>query len=300
MKDLVPWLPSAGISIPRVAIFLSGSGSNAIQILTKYQQETQPKMKIVCLVTDLPEKSKAREIGQQFKLPVVENDIRKFYQERGATKVSLMTEEGRQLREEWTNQLRTLLQPYKIDFGIFAGFIPLCNITSDFPCLNVHPGDLTYLKNGERYLVGLHTIPIERAILEGLTSLRSSVIIAEPYTGKGDDMDKGALIGLSPSVEIDFAGSSLEELKACFAQRPKVRPKGGYQDHLEEIATLNQERLKEGGDWVVFSPSAITFAMGCYYRDEDYNLYYQLEDHTFKKIKTVFFDDKGERHLIEE
>lgn len=299
MTNLIPWLSVSENRRPRAAIFLSGSGSNAEKLLTAYRENPNPAMEIVCLVTDLPETSRARELGERFALPVVENDIRKFYADHGVTKVSLMTEEGRRLREEWTDILRDLLKPYDIDFGIFAGFIPLCNITSDFPCLNVHPGDLTYIKNNERYLVGLHTIPIERAILEGLTTLRTSVIIAEPYTGKGDDMDKGAIIGLSDEVAIDFCGHSLEELKACFAARPTKRPKGGYADVLEQVASHNQERLKEGGDWLVFPPSAEAFACGRYYRDDVYNLYYKTDDDKFVQIKTVYFDSVGQCHLIE-
>ena len=163
----------------RMAIFLSGSGSNAERILQQWQAAEAPPFEVVTLVTDRPERSRAFEIGRAFDLPVIANDIREFYRSGGCTRVTLATAEGRSLREKWTDALRRQLADYRIDFGVFAGFIPLTNITGDFPCLNVHPGDLTYLKGGERYLVGLHTVPIERAILEGLDHLRTSVIIAE-------------------------------------------------------------------------------------------------------------------------
>lgn len=247
--------------IPNVGIFLSGSGSNAEKLIQAVRRLETPVLNISALITDAPKTSRAREIAKEYGIPLIELDIKEFYLERGETRVSIMTEAGQRIREEWTNQLRKLIAPLKLDFGVFAGFVPLTNITRDFPCLNVHPGDLTYLKDGRRYLVGLHTIPIERAILEGLDYLRSSVIVVEPYKGSGaDDMDSGELLGVSPKVPIDFMGATLDELKACAAARPAKRPKGGFADRLEEIAKHNQDRLKEGGDWIVLPEAVINFA----------------------------------------
>ena len=247
--------------IPNVAIFLSGSGSNAEKLIEAVRRLEKPVLNLSALVTDAPETSRAREIAANYGIPLIEHDIRKFYHERGETRVSIMTEAGQRIREEWTNELRRRIAPLKLNFGVFAGFVPLTNITGDFPCLNVHPGDLTYLKEGRRYLVGLHTIPIERAILEGLDYLRSSVIVVEPYTGSGDkEMDSGELLGVSPKVPVDFMGATLEELRACASKRPAMRPKGGYGDLLEAVAKHNQERLKEGGDWLVLPEATIEFA----------------------------------------
>ena len=265
---------------------MSGSGSNAEKILEFKKSNPGGSWSPAVIVTDAPLKSRAREIADNFKLPLIELDIRAFYKERGEARMSLMTERGREIREEWTNTLRDMLKPFAIDFGILAGFVPLTNITADFPCLNVHPGDLTVEENGSRLLVGLHTIPIEIAMLNGFTSLRSSVIIAQSYTGAGGEMDTGPILGISTSVEIDFQGYSLEKLKEIAAQRPDSRPVGGYKDQLEDLAKHNQELLKCGGDWVVFAPVVEDFAAGNFALDANDSLIY-LENSEWTPIKTI-------------
>lgn len=284
-----PFLSLAAGRCPRAAVFLSGSGSNAERLLEDLAAPAaDAPYQIAVLVTDAPAASRAVEIGTRFAIPVVANDIRAFYRERGEARVTLATPRGRELRELWTAQLRLQIAPFQIDFGILAGFVPLTNITGDFPCLNVHPGDLTYLKNGQRHLVGLHTVPIERAILEGLDHLRSSVIVALPYTGRGDDMDNGPILGISEPVPIDLRESTLDALRALAARRPSPRPPGGYGDRLEEIACLNQDRLKRGGDWVVFPKAVRTFAQGGYGTDETGQLFLRRGE-AWQPIATIVF-----------
>ena len=273
---------------------MSGSGSNAEKILDFKKQHPEGSWKPAVIVTDAPLKSRAREISAKYELPLVELDIREFYKERGEIRMSLMTERGREIREEWTNTLRGMLEPYAIDFGILAGFVPLTNITADFPCLNVHPGDLTVEKNGSRLLIGLHTIPIEIAILKGLTSLKSSVIIAQSYTGAGGEMDTGPILGISTPVSMDFQGFSLEELKAIAAQRPDSRPVGGYKDQLEDVAKHNQELLKVGGDWVVFAPVVEDFAAGKFSCDENGTLNY-LQNGEWLPVKTIEYGTDSQK-----
>ena len=245
----------------RAAIFLSGEGSNAERLLAGHNL-TASGWEPVVLVTDRPETSRARLLAAQFDVPLIEHDIREFYRRRGETGFGLGTPAGRRLRLEWTDELRRLLAPFRVDFGILAGFVPLCNIAADFPCLNVHPGDLTYLRDGQRYLVGLHHLPVERAILAGLSALRSSVIVAQPYTGQGEEMDSGPLLGISPPVALDLQGHSREELEQLFRVRPERKPAGGYGDALERLAVDHLERLKRDGDWVVFPAVVGDFAAG--------------------------------------
>lgn len=265
MLNVVPFLDNTRESKPSAAIFLSGSGSNAERILEACAQagDSAP-LKICAVVTDRPETSRAREIGASYGIPVVDLDIRAFYHERGEKRISLATPAGRAIRDRWTAELRKLIAPYSPCFAILAGFVSLTNITADFPCLNVHPGDLTYEKDGRRYLVGLHTRPVERAIIEGLDSMRSSVIVAVPYTGQGDDMDSGPILGLSDPVAVDLGGHSLAELRAVAASRPEKRPVGGFKDILEGIASANLEKLKIHGDWAVFPRAVFDFARGLF------------------------------------
>jgi len=272
--------------IPQAAIFMSGSGSNAEKLLESIRDKTGSPWNASMIFTDAPLKSRAAKIAAEYEIPYFELDILEFYRKRGETKVSLSSEKGREIREEWTGELRKILKPFDVDFGILAGFIPLTNITSDFPCLNVHPGDLTVEENGRRIFVGLHTVPIETAIVRNCRALRSSVIIAQTYTGCGGEMDSGPILGISSPVEIDLGTERLEEIKKIYESRPTQRPPGGYKDLLEDIARKNQEKLKVNGDWTVFPPAVRDFATGKFGYDENNSLYY-LSDGGWRKIRTV-------------
>ena len=299
LRPLLP--PSPEGSLPSCAIFLSGSGSNAREILQRLQEDQQAgraTFRVACLVTDAPETSRARELGQLFQLPVVEEDIRKFYHDRGETRISLATEAGRRIREEWTAALQEKLAPFALSFGIFAGFVPLTNLTATLPCLNVHPGDLTYLKEGQRLLVGLHQIPVELAILEGLDWLRSSVILATPVTGSGKDMDGGPLLGVSPAMTMEIPPQRLEEFRHLQEARPPRRPAGGFQDALEAFAQSRQEELKEKGDWVVFYPAVRDFGADRFYVDQEGHLFFRQAPGHFLPIRTVEYQKDGARELL--
>lgn len=279
----------------RCGIFLSGGGSNAEKVLDRVRALPNAPCEVVVLVTDAPETSRAREIGRLYEVPVVEHDIRAFYAAQGQARVSIATPEGIAVRERWTDGLRSRLAPYALDFAVFAGFVPLTNLTADLPCLNVHPGDLTYLKEGRRYLVGLHTVPIERAILEGLGELRTSVIQALPYTG-GDDMDSGPILGLSSPVALDLQGVDPADLRREFESRPPLRPRGGYADRLEHLAKAAQETLKVHGDWVVLPPVVLDVAAGRLGLDPAGGLCCRLST-GWVPVYTLVYADDGTREL---
>jgi folate-dependent phosphoribosylglycinamide formyltransferase PurN len=287
-KSFVEKLQFSGDLRKRTAIFLSGGGTNAERLLEFLRSRPNPAWEAVVLVTDRPE-SRARELGERYAVPVVCHDIREFYRQRGIPRVTIRTREGQVVREEWTDRLREKLALYRIDFGILAGFVPLCNIAADFPCLNVHPGDLTVERDGRRLLVGLHTAPIEAAILAGLPELRSSVIVAQPYTGGGGEMDSGPILGISDPVPIDFRGFSMEAFAAAAARRPAQRPTAGFGDCLEETASLNQELLKENGDWIIFPRVVEDFASGKFRISDGDALSYRTEEQGWIPVKTVVY-----------
>ncbi|MCK5843116.1 MAG: hypothetical protein KAG97_00325, partial [Victivallales bacterium] len=278
----------------RIALFMSGSGSNVEKLLEWIERSPEkPSWTPAVIVTDAPMISRAREIAAKWSIPLAEIDIREFYRERGEGRISIATERGREIREEWTDELRRLVKPFSIDFGVLAGFVPLTNITSDFPCLNVHPGDLTVSENGRRVLVGLHTRPIETAILKGFSSLRSSVIIAQTYTGAGGEMDTGPILGVSEPVPIDLMGESLEILASAAESRPSKRPKGGFDDALERVSKHNQELLKTNGDWTVFPPVVADFAVGRFAENDEGTMLFLDDDGKWTPASTVEYSKDG-------
>ena len=142
-------------------------------------------------------------------------------------------------------------------------FSPLSNIARHLPCLNVHPGDLTRCDEaGNRIYAGLHILPVERAILNGETSLRSSVILVQPYTGSGaKEMDAGPVLGISTPLPIDLEGHTLTELTQCCSTRiPGTR----CNDVLRNLALAHIERLKLRGDHIVFPRATADFAAGAF------------------------------------
>jgi folate-dependent phosphoribosylglycinamide formyltransferase PurN len=281
---------------PGAAIFVSGTGSNAERLL-ETREKLGGKWMPSVIVTDFPEKSRAAEIARRFGLPLAALSIKEFYLQHGETSATLLTEAGRHIRELWTGELRKMLAQYDISFGILAGFVSLSNITGDFPCLNVHPGDLTLEEHGRRVLAGLHAVPIENAILRGLTTLRSSVILAQPYTGAGGEMDSGPVLGVSPVCEIDMMGAGVGTLREIAAGRPLRKPRGGYKDLLETIALHNQERLKLQGDLTVFSPVVADFASGKFGHDQEGSLYYN-DGGKWILIRTIEYSSSGRMLII--
>jgi len=123
--------------------------------------------------------------------------------------------------------------------------------------------DTTYKKDGERYLVGLHTEPIKLALFEGLDTVRSSAIIATPYDLDGSDMDTGPLLAVGPEVAIpQLPPWMLDELK----ENP-----GDYEPFLKTI----QNRLKINSDWKTLPLAVQWVAEGRYALDDDNNVYFE-------------------------
>ncbi len=269
------------------AIFLSGGGSNAEALLAPAPKSWRPTV----LVTDYPQSSRARALAEQFDLPLVEADIRAFYAAHGLESIALSTARGREVRELWTDSIRSKLAPFNIGFGILAGFVSLTNITSDFPCLNIHPGDLTYEIAGRRELVGLHTIPVEKAILQGHPFLRSSVIVAMPFQSEAD-IDSGPILGISEPVPVELGSRTLDDLRAIAAARPPKKPRGGWLDPLEFLAREHQERLKIHGDLVIYPRIVEDFAAGRF-RLHEKHLYYDSQP-----VRTVEYLKNGVRPIL--
>lgn len=281
----------------RAALFLSGQGTNAENLLEFRLKTPESAWEPVVMVTDRPETSAAGKLAEKYDLPLVELDIREFYRKNGMERVSIATEEGMRIRHEWTAGLRRLLLPYRIDFGVMAGFVPLTNIVEDFPCLNVHPGDLTIEEKGSRILAGLHCVPIETAILKRHKSLRSSVIVVQPFTPGASEMDSGPIIGISAPVLLDLKGSTYEELEEVYRRREGKAKAEASNDLLAQVAAWNLECLKRNGDWIVLPPSVEDFAAGKFLLDDENGLV-RKENDAYIKLKTVEYISAAENNPV--
>lgn len=289
-NDILPIVPMPSDDRQlRVVICMSGTGSNAETLLERAANAALA-YRVECLFTDSPDSSRCVELGKKYGIPVASLDIRKFYLEHGEEDIKLNTHRRRELRELWTEAVWNILEPYKCDFAVFAGFVPLTNLPSKIPCLNVHPGDLTIEKDGVRIYAGLHCLPVERAVLDG-RALRSSVILVQGYSGNGEkDLDGGPILGISPQVPVDLEGFSLEKL----AEIKAARKNPPFKDELRQIALKSIELLKIGGDHVVLPQTVDCFASGRYGRNAQGNLFFKDENGRWIPVKTVeFFPDKA-------
>ena len=256
----------------RVAAFMSGSGTNVRKLLelqTRLENEGGGSaFRVEVIVTDNPDPDEcnAHKIADERELPVVELDIRKFYADRRHLRVTLRTKKGFEIREEWSAQLWDMLASHEPEIGAMGGFEPLTNLVGKMPCVNVHPGDLSVMQDGKPYLVGLHTVPITRAILMGQTELRSTTLLLTPYSEKLE-MDEGPVLMISPPLPIELpAGLTLETLS-----------KPANAKLLEHVASEHQSCLKEVGDWVVFPLTVKLLAEGRFGLGAEGDVYFDDE-----------------------
>lgn len=277
----------------KTVIMMSGTGSNT-EALLKYSRRADCAFEVSAIFTDRPNRCRALEIGSIYGKEVLSLDIFEYYRAHGESGIGLINPRRNELREQWTMEVENVIDRagYRPDFLLLAGFEPLSNITKDFITLNVHPGDLTVERDGKRFLNGLALKPIELAILEGFPHLKSSVIIAQPYTGRDEDVDSGPILGISKPMPIDLMGYSLEELRMVDAARPAKRPKG-YTDILHEVADHNQDLLKVCGDHVIFPQVADDYAGGLFEIKDNRTFY------CGSAVKTVEYAPDGKVPLPE-
>lgn len=274
-------------------ICLSGTGSNA-EVILKHAQLPQCNFKVAALFTDAPQSSSAFRLGTQFNVPVEYSDITEYYAENGEESTRLNTPRRWELRRQWSEHIWQMLEKYHADFAIFAGFVPLNSLPEKLPCLNIHPGDLTVEdKNGRRY-AGLHFKPVEKAMLDGCRSLRSSVILVQSL--EADDrceIDGGPVLGISPAVPVDWQDCSVSELKSI----ADARQKAPFDDKLRNLAKSNIETLKINGDHVVLPRVADAFAAGRFGLDSDGKLWFLDADGKWRQVRTVEFGADGRENI---
>ncbi len=251
--------PHSAAHPARTAILLSGSGSNAEAIL-RYEKQAPRHFRTELLLSDTPTSraaSLARENGLDHRL----FDLKKFYAERGEERVTLDTPRRREIRNQWSREVEAVLRERGIELVLLAGFVPLVNLT--LPGLNVHPGNLTIEdEKGARMLAGLHFRPVETALLAGHRTLRSSVILVQPYTGGKNDIDSGPVLGVSPALPVGLTAAEREVLaKTLQLRTPEKMP-----DLLRQTAMEYVEKLKVAGDHVVFPRAVDDFAAGNFAR----------------------------------
>ena len=224
----------------RVAAFMSGSGTNIIKLL----EEQDGSYEICFIFSDRQdEKCRGQEIARRFGLPYFSRDIRRYHQLTGARR-TVLSSEGINARQDFDSVAATLVEAFGVDVIALGGYMSFLTLQRG---LNVHPADLSILdENGKRKFVGDHAV--HDAIAAGQGELRSSTLWID------HGVDTGPLLMVSDAVPVELP-RPLDELLADKAE-------------FDRVGDEHQERLKQGGDWVVFPMSLKLIASGRLRLDE--------------------------------
>lgn len=218
----------------RVAAFMSGSGTNVIKLL----EAPDASYEVAFIFSDTAtDKCRGQEIARRFDLPYFAYDVRRYHEKRGL-KRSVRSALGLAARRGYDQVAARLVKAFEIDVIALGGYMSFLTLTG---AINVHPADLSLVDaDGKRRFVGDDAVM--DAIVAGQAELRSSTL----FTDLG--VDSGPLLMVSDPIVVELP-APLEELKADPAR-------------LRRVADANQERLKQGGDWVVFPTTLELIAQG--------------------------------------
>lgn len=164
---------------PRIALLISGTGSNAENILA--QAARYPSLQFVAICTDKIN-SGARRLSECHALD--------YYCQTGSIKT--LTD-----REQYFQTLARYLESKKVDTLIYAGFMKISppSFVNAFPGINLHPADLTLLNAaGKPRYTGQHAI--RDALLAGESTLAATVHLVDC------EMDCGVPLMVSPPLPL--------------------------------------------------------------------------------------------------
>jgi phosphoribosylglycinamide formyltransferase-1 len=231
-----PIFPNYNSRKMRVALFISGSGTNGIKIIQR-SIEHDSNFEVSLIFSDVKDDRigrngkkmcKAKEIAEKYSIDYEYQDIRDFYSTRGIKRTDLS------IRPDFDRLVLKRIQDYDLDLIANAGYMsimtPLLLNEYNGRIVNVHPADLSIMEGDKRKYVGIHVV--EEAILAGETEIRSTTHIVR------EEVDHGEILIISEPIPIEL-DTSIQEL----AENHDLRKK---------IVANHQERLKEKGDWVIY------------------------------------------------
>jgi len=237
----------------RVAAFMSGSGTNIMQLLAHEQRLKAhgggSPFETIFIFSDRSDGRCAGEcIALEHGIPYFSYDIRTFHQMQGL-KRTVLTPEGLAARREYDRVPGRLVAAFEIDLIALGGYMSYTTLNR---CVNVHPADLSIcLPDGRRKYVGDDAV--KDAISAGETHLRASTL----WTDKG--VDTGPLLMVSEPLPV-----TLPEPFEVLLRDP---------ERLRQVADDHQEQLKEIGDWKIFPKTVEMIAKGRFGLDEENRVY---------------------------
>ena len=179
----------------RVLGYCSGSGSTLWKAL-ELQKEMELTFEgcpfeIVGMFSDNNE-SKAVEFAKRENIPYASIDIREFYKNEGAPL------KDRNIRVKYDEAAIKLIREFNADIILLAGYVWAVTdvILDNYLLVNVHPGDLSIMKNGQRVLAGHNGI--QAAFNENMDYLCATSHLVN------NNLDAGPILMISEKVNVDY------------------------------------------------------------------------------------------------
>ncbi len=202
---------------PRIAILMSGKGSNARNILE--HRRWYPNLNFVTIATDNME-SNAKKIAEEYGLETI------------LCEGSVVTKE---LRKIFFTTLANDFERMNIEYVIYAGFMKIAPIefVLRFPGINMHPSDLTRLDD--------QGVPLYR----GMRALQDAINAGEDYVAStlyvvDDTIDAGFPLAVSAHVPV-----SKEDGVDIARLHEKLKYKGEHQLFPRMLALLAKGKINE-------------------------------------------------------
>jgi folate-dependent phosphoribosylglycinamide formyltransferase PurN len=220
----------------RVALFVSGSGTNGVKIINR-SRKPDSNFEVSLIFSDIKDERtkrsgekmcRAKDIAEEFGVSYEFVDIRDFYSDRGMKRTDLS------IRPEFDRLVLERVSEYDLDLIANAGYMSIMTRVLldeyDGVIVNVHPADLSIMDGEKRKYVGIHVV--EEAIMAGEPEIRSTTHIVR------EEVDHGEILLISKPVKIEL-NLSIKELE----EDKKLRNK---------VVSEYQSQLKEQGDWEIF------------------------------------------------
>ncbi len=200
---------------PRVAILMSGTGSNARKILEeRYRYDN---LNFVVVATDNIE-SQASLIATQYGLSFI---------------FTKQHDDSPPRRRSFFYDLSSKLRYLRVDFIVYAGFMKIVpkDFLTEFPGINIHPADLTIV-NDQRQPTYIGREAVACAVKAGESYIASSVHVVE------EAVDSGIIIAVSKHVPLLLKGHrDLRELQE------QLKHTGEHTLYPQVLALLAQGKI---------------------------------------------------------
>lgn len=274
----------------RLALFMSGSGTNAREIIKHaVAMGSDAPYQPVLLFTD---NSKAYSNASRMSTTVAYPagiDMGVQHMSWKAFKRYRGEELGKETRRDYNQAQAVLLQQQGVDAVALAGWNWLVTepIYDGFVTVNVHPADLRRRdERGNPLYAGLGWVPSAKAILNGDDEVRSSVHVV------AKEVDKGPVLSVSQPVAVpeDVREMDLAERTSLlmatrdvrdYARMVRAAKKKGMEEEelraefpLYAYASDCQAALLRPGDWTIFPKTLEWLAQGRLALDEQHVVHF--------------------------